>query len=451
MYFSLKEHRHRLWLLFFSSCFFYGFFIPAYLLVLFLVIGIDYYAGLQIEAAQTSARKKLFLYLSLGANIAILAFFKYINFMITNWNELATLFRWNYSLDLLQIVLPIGLSFHTFQSMAYVLEVYHGRFKSERDLLTYSVYVLYFPQLVAGPIERPQNILPQLHAPQNFEERRTVTGLYLIAQGLIKKVVVADALAPVANQIFANPDQYGAFATLAGIICFSFQIYCDFSGYSDIACGTSRVFGIELMRNFSKPYFATSIGNFWRRWHISLSTWFRDYVFVPAGGSRGTGIQTAFNLMLIFMLSGLWHGANWTFVVWGTLHGFYLIAENFLLKSLGQKRWPTLVGRIYVFVLVAITWVFFRADSIRDAKTVLAALTHSPLLGWERLETFQLQESLVLIACLLAFEALDEAKPFWDRVAALAAPMRWVLYWGIVWIFLLAGQFSGTQFIYFQF
>ena len=359
LYFSLKSVRGRLWLLFLSSCFFYGFFIPSYLLILFLVIAIDFYAAKKIAACSLLSHRKIYLGLSLAANLAILCFFKYFNFMIVNVNHLAQLIHWNYSVVLINIVLPIGLSFHTFQSMAYVLEVYHGRYKPETDGLAYSVYVLYFPQLVAGPIERPQNILPELKHFKPFDEVRAVSALYLIFQGLFKKVVVADALAPLANSVFNEPARFGFFSIAFAVVAFSFQIYCDFSGYSDIARGTSRIFGIELMQNFSKPYFSTSIADFWRNWHRSLSTWFRDYVFIPAGGSRGSKIQTARNLLMVFTLSGLWHGANWTFVIWGALHGFYLIVENTLLKPMGQARWPVLIQRIYVFTWVAFTWIFF--------------------------------------------------------------------------------------------
>jgi alginate O-acetyltransferase complex protein AlgI len=451
LYFALKGQRARLWLLLLASCFFYAFFIPGYLLILFLVIGIDFYAGQKIATAETHFKKKLFLGLSLGANLAILAFFKYANFAIENVNALAQFFHWNYSIHLLEIILPIGLSFHTFQSMAYVFEVYYGRYRAENDLLAYSVYVLYFPQLVAGPIERPQNILPQLHQHHAFDEQRVVTGLYLIAQGLFKKSVVADALAPMANQVFAEPSHFGFLATALGVVAFSFQIYCDFSGYSDIARGTSRVFGIELMRNFNKPYFAVSIGEFWRRWHISLSTWFRDYVFIPLGGSRGSKVQTCFNLLLVFALSGLWHGASWTFVIWGALHGTYLVFENLFLKPAGQSRWPKWFGRSYVFLLVAVTWIFFRASSLVNAKEVFGGFVRNPFLGWSDLASFRIQETLILVFALLAFEMIDERKHFWNWVASLGTYSRWAFYWVLVTVFLFTAQFSGAQFIYFQF
>jgi alginate O-acetyltransferase complex protein AlgI len=447
IYFALKSQRSRLWLLFLASCFFYGFFIPAYLLILFLVIGVDFFAAQKIAAAETQSARKRFLLLSLAANLSILCFFKYSNFLIVNWNQLALLLHWNYSVQTLKIVLPIGLSFHTFQSMAYVLEVYHGRFKPERDLLAYSVYVLYFPQLVAGPIERPQNILPQLHLHHEFDEHRTVTGLYLIAQGLFKKAVVADALAPLVSQVFNEASKFGMLATLLAVVAFSFQIYCDFSGYSDIARGTSRIFGIELMKNFNKPYFATSIGDFWRRWHISLSTWFRDYVFIPMGGSRGTRIKTCFNLFLVFTISGLWHGASWTFVIWGALHGMYLIFEKLIFK----KSFPKWMGHAYVFLLVSSAWVLFRAPTLSGAGEIFSGLFRDPFQGWQTIASFKIHETLFLIVALVFFEILDEHRHFWSWVSELGTAPRWAVYFGMVWTFLTMGQFSGTQFIYFQF
>jgi D-alanyl-lipoteichoic acid acyltransferase DltB (MBOAT superfamily) len=238
---------------------------------------------------------------------------------------------------------------------------------------------------------------------------------------------------------------------LLAVVAFSFQIYCDFSGYSDIARGTSRILGIELMKNFNKPYFAASVGEFWRRWHISLSTWFRDYVFIPLGGSRGTKIRSCFNLLVVFTISGLWHGANWTFVIWGALHGAYLILENLILKPLGLERLPKWAGRVYVFVLVASAWVLFRASSLAGAEDIFSGLFRNPFLGWQAIAAFRIQECLLVVFALIFFEVLDEHRHFWAWVAELKVGPRWALYFGMVWTFLTLGQFSGTQFIYFQF
>ncbi len=451
IYFALSSKRAKLWLLLISSCFFYGFFIPKYLLILFLLIGIDFFAGIQIEGTSIQKRKKLFLVLSLLSNISILAYFKYFNFFIGNIQAVAQALHWNSSLKVLEIILPIGLSFHTFQSMAYVLEVYFGRFKAERDLLTYSVYVLYFPQMVAGPIERPQNIIPQLHVLPRFERERLILGLTLIVQGLFKKAVVADGLAEVIRIVFGNPGTLGFVPTAMGMTAFAFQIYCDFSGYSDIARGTSRILGIELMQNFNKPYFARSISEFWRRWHISLSTWFRDYLYIPLGGSRGGKWLTCFNLFLVFTVSGLWHGANWTFIVWGALHGLYLINENLVLKPLGMERWSKTVSRLYVFTLVVVAWVFFRAKDMANAWRVLSGLFVDPFQGLTQITANQYAEAIILIAGLVLVESLDEWGFGWSWIRRQAAIPRMAICWMIVWIFLFMAQFPGTQFIYFQF
>jgi alginate O-acetyltransferase complex protein AlgI len=451
LYYSLNSVRARLWMLFAASCFFYAFFIPKYLLVLFVVIAIDFYAAKKIESASNLKRKKLFLILSLGTNLGILCFFKYVNFFIENANVAGHWMGASQAFTFFQIVLPIGLSFHTFQSMAYVLEVYWGRFPAERDPLTYSIYVLYFPQLVAGPIERPQNILPQLKKFHSFQYDQVVRGLFLIAQGLFKKVVIADTLSLTVNQVYANPAAYGSLATLLALVCFAVQIYCDFSGYSDIARGSSRLLGIELMLNFNKPYLAKSISEFWKRWHISLSTWFRDYLYIPLGGSRKHPNRTLLNLMVVFTVSGFWHGASWTFIIWGALHGFYLICENTFLKRLHFERWPVALSRSYVFLLVLLTWVFFRAKSTPEAFQILGNLGKPIALGMSSIPSYLFTESILFISALAFFEIWDERHPFWIRVRSLNTFPRWITYTCIVLIFLASATITGTQFIYFQF
>lgn len=447
----LQSQTHRLILFFFASCFFYSFLIPAYLLILFVLIGVDYWAGIKIEDTPHPGRKRLFLMASVAANLGILGYFKYTNFLIENLQTLATALHWNLPLRALEIILPIGLSFHTFQSLSYVFEVHAGRFRAERSLLHYAVYVLYFPQLVAGPIERPQNILPQLHQKTRFDADGFKSGLKLVLQGLFKKAVLADTLALVANRVFGRPLDFGAAATWAGVLAFTFQIYGDFSGYSDIARGVSRLFGIELMVNFNKPYFAGSISDFWRRWHISLSTWFRDYVYIPLGGNRLGPARTQFNLIAVFLLSGLWHGASWTFVVWGALHGFYLLLENRVLIPLGYTSWPLLLRRAQVFVLAALAWIFFRADSVARALETLGGLGRSFYFGWELLPRFEVQEAALAVLALVVMETLDERKSVWERLQELPWAVRSALYATLILLLLITAQFSGAQFIYFQF
>lgn len=307
-----------------ASCWFYMAFIPAYILILFAVIAVDYVAGLLIEPAR-GRRRKLLLVASLLANVGFLSIFKYLDFGLANLNELCASLGLGGIAWTFPLALPIGLSFHTFQSMAYTIEVYQGRHPAERHLGMYALYVLFYPQMVAGPIERPQNILPQLHRGIASNASDWTSGLQLMAWGFFKKVVIADRLAEYVDFAYASPSRSPA-ATLIATYFFAFQIYCDFSGYTDIARGAARTMGIRFMLNFDHPYCSRSLGEFWRRWHISLSTWFRDYIFIPLGGSRSGVWRTCGNLMVVFLVSGLWHGAAWTFLIWGGIHGFFVVA-----------------------------------------------------------------------------------------------------------------------------
>lgn len=451
VYSFMKTQKARLWLFLVASCFFYSFLIPKYLLILFLLIAVDFFAGIRIEESASARSKKFWLGFSLIANLGMLGFFKYTDFFLENINHIAQALHWNLSISALKLILPIGLSFHTFQSLSYVFEVYYGRFAAERSLLHYSVYVLYFPQLVAGPIERPQNILPQLHRFQSYDENNLVRGMKLLTQGLIKKSVVADTLAPLANQVFDSPGSFGTAGTLLGILAFTIQIYCDFSGYSDMARGISLFFGIDLMVNFKTPYFASSISEFWRRWHISLSTWFRDYLYIPLGGNRVGAFQNQLNLFAVFLLSGLWHGSNWTFIIWGALHGLYLMIENQVLRPLGFDRWSVWFRRPLVFVLVALGWVFFRANSVGMAFQTLHALSGSFWQGWNLIPAFRIHEALLVIVMTLMVESAGQRRSFWERVGEFPLFLRLGVYGFLLLLFLVAGQFAGNQFIYFQF
>ena len=301
-------------------------FIPIYILILAATIAVDYVAGILIEETPEPARKKAYLMVSIVSVCAILFVFKYFNFFNNNLAALARVLHWNYPMKTLRLILPIGLSFHTFQSLSYVFEVYRGRQPAERHFGLYSLYVMYFPQLVAGPIERPQNLLHQFKEVKRFDWQRVWNGASLSLWGLFKKVVVADSLAIYTDTIYNNSRQHTGTSLLLATYFFAIQIYCDFSGYTDIARGISRIYGIELMKNFETPYFARSISEFWSRWHISLSTWFRDYVYIPLGGNRVSPARNMFNIGVVFLISGLWHGANWTFVIWGALHGIYYLA-----------------------------------------------------------------------------------------------------------------------------
>jgi D-alanyl-lipoteichoic acid acyltransferase DltB (MBOAT superfamily) len=334
-------------LLLIASCIFYMAFRPVYVLILVFTILVDYVAGLLIAPA-VGWRRRAWLGASIAANVGVLAVFKYWNFAAGNLNGLAG----RPLVPLLDILLPIGLSFHTFQAMSYTIEVYRGRQPPERHLGIYALYVMFYPQLVAGPIERPQNLLPQFRDGHEFDAARVTRGLSLMMWGFFKKIVVADRLAIAVNHVYARPGDFDGAALLLATYAFAFQIYCDFSGYSDIALGSAEVMGFELMKNFDRPYASASVAEFWRRWHISLSTWFRDYLYIPLGGSKVGPARTGANLLIVFLVSGLWHGANWTYVAWGALHGLYIIVGR---ATEGARRWlavPRFVSTLITFHLV---------------------------------------------------------------------------------------------------
>lgn len=467
-YFSLRwPGRWKLLLL--ASCYFYMVFVPKYLLILFGTIVIDYFAGLWIEKS-SGLQRKLLLIVSLIANIGILAVFKYYDFTAENLERLlGTLGAARHVPRLLEalpdallpgqrstlvshLLLPIGLSFHTFQAMSYTIEVFRGNQRAERHFGIYALYVMFYPQLVAGPIERPQNVLWQYHTyfPYNWENVKA--GLMRMAWGFFKKVVIADRLAMVVDPAYADVSGHNGLSLLVATFCYTIQIYCDFSAYSDIAIGAARVMGYDLMENFRTPYVATSITDFWRRWHISLSTWFRDYFYIPLGGNRKGEVRRYVNLFLTFLVSGIWHGANWTFVIWGALHGLYQTAENFYRQhfppvQLGPPLLDKWLKRVLTFLLVMLTWVFFRATTLRDAYTILAKI-FNPVF-WGPLQMPLNAAELALGLAMVGFM-------FWKEARYFVIPTdRDGVFWPL-WTVLLAacyflGVFSSSQFIYFQF
>ena len=474
LYFLLA-HRYRWLLLLVASCIFYMAFIPAYIWILGLTIVVDYVAALRI-AASTGSTRRAYLVVSIVVTTLILFFFKYFDFAADNIDALARALDWNYGVRALHFILPIGLSFHTFQSLSYVIEVYKGRQEPERHFGIYALYVMFYPQLVAGPIERPQNLLHQFHTHHRFEYGRVTNGLKLMAWGLFKKVVIADRLATFVNVAYADPRAYPGLPSVIATVMFAFQIYCDFSGYSDIAIGSAQVMGIRLMDNFDRPYSSASVGEFWRRWHMSLSTWFRDYLYVPLGGSREGQARTARNLMITFLVSGLLHGASWTFVAWGALHGAYVTmgaatagVRAKLAARAGLHRAPTLARAgavLATFVLVCVGWIFFRAASIGDAVYVLGHLTaglpaslravaEDPAARERLLYLGQGAASFVLALVGIVVLELVHAGQRHERMRALVATqptwLRWSLYYALVLSVMFAGVFTRTQFIYFQF
>ncbi len=448
-YFSLGL-KGRLYLLLFASCYFYMVFRPIYILILFFTIIIDYYAGIYIEKSQGQNRK-IILIVSLISNIGILAYFKYFNFLNQNLTHFLGIFKLENNIPFLEILLPIGLSFHTFQAMSYTIEVYRGKQKAEQQFGVYALYVMFYPQLVAGPIERPQNILPQLKTFQKYNWENVKSGLILMAWGLFKKVVIADRLALFVDYAYDNPSEKNGLTLLIATFFYTFQIYCDFSGYSDIAIGSARVMGYNLMENFKSPYFSKSISEFWRRWHISLSSWFRDYLYIPLGGNRNGFVKQYLALFLVFMVSGLWHGAKWTFIVWGSLHGVYLV-----LAAIRDKIFPVnthnstlkdLLNNVSTFIIVMFTWVFFRASGLFDARQIFGKIAQLKLI--DSIPNIMNNNELIFSFALILLLLLKDKFYFYFNTKNNYG--FGILFFTLLISSYFLGVFSNLQFIYFQF
>ncbi len=448
----LLPPRHRWILIFVASCYFYMAFVPKYILILFLIIVIDYVAALTME--RVGGRLKLFYLLaSLSANVILLCFFKYFNFLNENLSAVFSLFGKEFNPVNLNIILPIGLSFHTFQSMSYTIEVYRGRQKAERHLGYFANYVLFFPQMVAGPIERYETLGNELRAEHKPQYQNFSDGFKLILFGLFIKMAIADNIAPYVNEVYLDPAQHHSLEVLLAVFLFSFQIYADFFGYSTIALGSARLLGVTIMDNFKTPYLAKSVSEFWSRWHISLSTWFRDYVYIPLGGNRVKIPRWSINIMVVFMLSGLWHGASWTFVVWGALHGIMLLLERYfsmIFKFEIKKEWGLLNALLAVktFVVTSFIWIFFRAETFGKAKQIIKAVLKNNHVAFSDL-AYSLP--LVFVGVLVLFDLYLYNSRFDKRLNAQGMAFRWAVYSFILFcLFALSGTQKFT-FIYFQF
>ncbi len=440
-----------------ASYYFYMCWSTRYIWVIWGITLIDYVAGLQIEKAELPARRRLYLGISLFCNIGLLVLFKYFNFLTGSFRSASHLFGLRYDPPLLAIILPVGLSFHTFQAMSYTIEVYRRRVPAEKNLLEYALYVAFFPQMVAGPIERPYELLPQFHREPSVTLDGVRAGLAQALWGLFKKMVLADNVADFVKLIYDSPRHYDGAALLLATLLFSIQIYCDFSGYTDIALGLARMMGYELRINFLQPYFSRSVGEFWRRWHISLSTWFRDYVYIPLGGNRVKLPRHYFNLMITFVISGLWHGANWTFVIWGFLHGLYLIvAQSIKLEPFPRlPRLAAFCKTLVTFSLVTYAWIFFRANTVADAWFIATHLLPpgrlDPLLlkvgGFSRATAPYLVLSIVAMFVVEWWIAHPATVPrIWARPA-----IRALAYNACIYAIVFFGFFGHRDFIYFQF
>jgi len=440
-------------------------FVPIYILILGFTIVIDYYAGIFIENA-SGARRKLFLVVSLVANIGVLAIFKYYNFLVDNFSFLTQGFGLENPIPYLSILLPVGLSFHTFQAMSYTIEVYRGREKAERHFGIYALYVMFYPQLVAGPIERPQNLLYQFREKYDFDYARITSGLRLMLWGLFKKVVIADRLAIAVDLVYNNPEDHSNASLILATFYFAFQIFCDFSGYSDMAIGAARVMGFKLMNNFNGPYLSKSVQEFWSRWHISLSTWFKDYLYIPLGGNRVSIPRWYLNTFIVFLVSGLWHGASWNFVIWGALHGFYIAFANFTTKPREAINKALFINKIPIlkvfttFILVSFAWIFFRANNFETASYIISHLYD----GFKEIAVNISQgqpvfeylgvSKIFVLGLIIFLETVNYFKSkhnISDWFTKKPVAIRWGAYFVIVMMIMAFGVFEDRQFIYFQF
>ena len=446
MLYYLLKHKYRWILLFIASTYFYSAFFLPYILILYFIIIIDYICGILIENTKNKA-KLFWLLFSIISNIGLLVYFKYYNFFVD------VLVNYLPNIKHLDIILPIGLSFHTFQSLSYTIEVYKRNQKAEKHIGYFANYVLFFPQMVAGPIERYDSLGKELRSKHVFKFKNISKGLRLILYGLFVKMCIADNLAPLVNEFYSNPTQYYSNSAWLALIAFSIQIYADFYGYSTIAVGAARLLGINLMDNFKQPYFATSFYQFWQRWHISLTTWFRNYVFFPIGGSYVNAFRWITNVLLVFSLSGFWHGANYTFIIWGFLHGlFYLIEKGFsnlIPVTLAKNKIFLTFGAIATFILVTFIWVFFRAENLVKAILVLKqCFTYTFDAKKELIFNYQ---TIAMLVVLILLEISIYKSRFDKFLQNQNITIRWSVYILLAFCLLLFSGIQSYQFIYFQF
>jgi len=450
-------------LLLVSSYFFYACWDYRFLFLLVFSTLLDYFTGIKIHEAKNMASRRFWLWLSITVNLGFLGVFKYYNFFAHSFAEGLSLLGMKVNPGTLNVILPVGISFYTFHGLSYVIDLYKDRIKPERNFIDYSVFVSFFPLLVAGPIERATHLLPQILKKREFNYAKAIDGLRQILWGLFKKIVIADNCAEFANDIFNHSGDHTGSTLVLGALFFTFQIYCDFSGYSDIALGTARLFGIDLLRNFAFPYFSRDIAEFWRRWHISLSSWFRDYLYIPLGGSKGGTWMKVRNTFIIFLVSGFWHGANWTFIVWGLLNAIYIMPSIIFntnrnnLETVAQgKTLPTvkeLFSIVLTFVLTVFAWIFFRANNVHHAFQIISEIFSGSLFTVPSFnEIWRSVPIMILTVLFLVVEWMGREQQYaiaklgfhWNR------PVRWAMYYTII---LLTFYFAGSkqEFIYFQF
>ncbi len=446
-------------LLLVASYYFYACWNFQFLFLLIFSTLLDYYSGLKIESSTSPQARKFWFWLSISINLGFLGVFKYFNFFVDSIQDVVAVFGQSIHLWTLKVILPVGISFYTFHGLSYVIDIYKKRIPAEKNFIHYAVFVCYFPLLVAGPIERATHLLPQIKQKRTFHYTKAVDGLRQILWGLFKKIVIADTCATYANQIFSEAATSSGSTLVLGAFFFAFQIYGDFSGYSDIALGTSRLFGMELLQNFKFPYFSRNIAEFWRRWHISLSSWFKDYLYIPLGGSQGGKVRQIRNTFLIFLVSGFWHGANWTFMVWGLLHALYIMPSVFFNTHRNNleivaihQRFPSfkeLAAMVITFSLTTFAWIFFRAHSLTEAYIYIRGIFSKSLFT---LPTVRPTYVLVLLVIFITIEWIGRRNSY--AIATLgqqqSVGIRWAFYLLLIVALFIFGSQAQT-FIYFQF
>ncbi|OGU58760.1 MAG: acyltransferase [Ignavibacteria bacterium GWF2_33_9] len=445
-----------------SSYIFYGWWDWRFLSLIVISTLIDFFVGLSLKNENSTKKRKFFLSLSIIGNLGMLGFFKYFNFFLDNFQSAFTLFGTQLNVNTLHIILPVGISFYTFQTLSYTIDVYRRKMPPSEDIISFSAYVSFFPQLVAGPIERATHFLPQFLKERKFNYSKAVDGMRQILWGFFKKLVIADSAAIYANMIFNNSADYSGSTLLLGVFFFAVQIYGDFSGYSDIAIGLGKLFGFDLMRNFANPYFSRDIAEFWRRWHISLSSWFRDYLYIPIGGNRGPIWKKIRNIFAIFVISGFWHGANWTFIVWGALNALFFLPlmlfkqnrKNLDVIAAG-KMFPSFreaMSIIVTFALTLFAWIFFRSASIGTAFAYISGIFSTSFFSLPTLINSEMLITLFLTAIFIAIEWIGRESKYAIEHVGLSwyRPVRWAFYYSIILIIILSLG-KEQAFIYFQF
>lgn len=449
-----------------ASYIFYGWWNWKFLFLIVFSTVVDFFIGQYIYKLDNKKQRKLLLSLSILVNLGFLGIFKYYNFFIENFVSAFKFFGHELSVNSLNLILPVGISFYTFQTMSYTIDVYKDKLKPTKDFIAFSAFVSFFPQLVAGPIERAKNLLPQFYTKRSFDYNKATDGMRQILWGLFKKVVIADNCADHVNRIFEHSAEMPSGLLVIGALFFTFQIYCDFSGYSDIAIGTSRLFGFNLMKNFAFPYFSRDIAEFWRRWHISLSTWFRDYLYIPLGGSRGSKLIQIRNIFIIFIVSGFWHGANWTFIIWGALNAVFFLPLMLLNKNRKNlnvvandsffPNFKDFISIFFTFILTMFTWIFFRATSVKQAINYIINIFSPTIfnLKSEYLRGVSIHRDTLLI--LILFFIIIEWTGRKSEFAIAKLGLKWNTYvrYAFYYIILITIFWYGgkeQQFIYFQF